>query len=114
MEQALKRYAQLQSELLEINNELASLRQQLQAEVGEGGAVEAFGFRAYWKPGRNTTDHEAAALAAGVAADVIEKHSTVKTTVAWAKVTKEAGVPKEILEAHTTQGFPSFVVDAVG
>jgi hypothetical protein len=105
----LERYAQLKNELAEIQNELALIEQELAHKVKSNGEIVAGGWRAYMKPGRKTTDHEAAARAADVPNVVIEKYTTVKTSVEWAQVTKAAGCPTA---EFTTQGDPVFVVEA--
>ena len=86
---------------------------ELEKTIAPGESAVFAGYQAQWKPGRKATDHEAAAKAVGVPESVIETHTTVKTTVAWAKVTKDAKVPKAILEQFTTEGAPAFVVEPV-
>ena len=49
---------------------------------------------------RSQTNHEAAAREANVAIGLVEKHTTTKTTVAWAQVTKT--INPGILSKHTT------------
>jgi hypothetical protein len=97
--------------------ELAEARKAILAElekaVAHGETVAFAGYQAQWKPGRKTTDHEAAAKAVGVPSSVIETHTTLKATVAWAKVTKDAKVPKAILEQFTAEGAPAFVVEPI-
>lgn len=107
----LDRYAQLKNELAEIQNELAEIEAQLRRQVEASGEMAGFGFRAYMKPGRKSTNHEAAANAHGVWPELVEKFSTTKTTVQWAKVTKEMGLKN--LDEFTTEGEPSFVVEAI-
>lgn len=107
----LDRYAQLRSELAEIQNEIAQIETALREQVEASGEVAGFGFRAYLKPGRKSTDHEAAANAHGVWPELVEKFSTVKTTVQWAKVTKEMGL--KTLDEFTTESAPAFVVEAI-
>jgi hypothetical protein len=98
-------------------HELAQARKAILAElekaVAPGETVAFAGYQCLWKPGRKSTDHESAAKAAHVPESIIEAHSTTKTTVAWAKVTKDAKVPKAVLEQFTTEGAPSFVVEPV-
>jgi len=102
MSESLKRYAQLQMELLEIQDELRGLEKQIQLEVEQSGnPIEAVGFVARIRPGRMQTDHLQAALDANASEAVIQKYSTTKTTVAWAKVTKELGCN---LQPYTVQG----------
>ena len=107
----LGRYAQLKNELAEIQNEIAQIEAQLRQQVETSGEVAGFGFRAYMKQGRKSTNHEDAAKANGAWDDLIEKFSTTKTTVQWAKVTKEMGLKD--LDAFTTQADPVFVVEAI-
>ena len=84
---------------------------QLEEAVPTGDVVAFAGYTARWKPGRRTTDHEAAAAAVTVDPAIVEKHSTVKTTVAWAKVTKDAKIPKSVLDEFTTEAPPTFSVE---
>lgn len=107
----LGRYAQLKKELAEIQNEIAQIENALHEMVQTTGEMAGFGFRAYMKPGRKSTDHEAAALAYGVWPDLVEKFSTTKVTVQWAKVTKEMGLKN--LDEYTTESAPTFVVEAI-
>ena len=81
--------------------------------MAPGESASFAGYQARWKPGRKATDHEAAAKVAMVPESIIEAHTTIKTTVAWAKVTKAANVSKSVLEQFTTEGTPSFVVEPV-
>jgi len=83
----------------------------LESAVPTGDVVAAAGYIARWKPGRRTTDHEAAAAAVTVDPAIVERHTTVKTSVAWAKVTKEARVPKPVLDQFTTEAPPEFSVE---
>ena len=119
----LNRYAQLKSELAEIQNEMAQIEAALRQQVESSGEVAEYGFRAYLKPGRKSTDHQAAVDAtmaeynrhqmhslASEAIALVEKYSTVKTTVQWAKVTKEMGLR---LNEFTTESAPVFVVEAI-
>ena len=98
-------------------HELAQARKailaQLEKTVAPGESASFAGYKAQWKPGRKATDHEAAAKVAMVPESIIEAHTTIKATVAWAKVTKAANVPKTILEQFTTEGESSFVVEPV-
>lgn len=107
----LQRYAQLRSELAEIQNELSEIESELKQRAEETGEIAGFGFRAYFKPGRKSTNHEAAAKAHGVWDDLIEKHSKTKVTVSWAAITKEMGVKN--LDEYTTQSDPVFVVESI-
>lgn len=105
----LQRYAQLKNELERIQHEIAEIEDNLRQQVDKTGEIAGFGFRAYFKPGRKSTDHEAAARANGVWDDLIEKHSRAKVTISWAKITKEMGIVS--LDEYTTQGEPVFVVE---
>jgi hypothetical protein len=73
------------------------------------------------KPGRKSTDHEAAVKAAfdeyiehgyhslgDTLRELQERHTTTKVTVAWAQVTKAA---KLDVEPYTTQAPPVFVLE---
>jgi hypothetical protein len=107
----LDRYARLKSELAEIQNELEEIEAQLRLQVETSGEVAGFGFRAYMKPGRKSTNHEAAAHENGAWDSLIEKHSKTKVTVSWAKVTAEMGLKN--LSEYTTEGQPAFVVESI-
>ena len=106
----LARYSQIMQQIEALRAEAAEVESQLKSFVGEVGQVEDFGYRAYFRPGRKSTDHEAAAKAANVPSVIIEKFSTVKVSVAWARVTKEAGVNTA---DFTTQGESEFVIERV-
>lgn len=110
MNSNLQQYAQLIGKMEKIQDELATITAALRDEVVEHGTMMGYGYRAHMKPGRKRTDHEAAALGAGVTDEIIEAHSTTKTTVAWAQITKAAGVD---VAAFTKQDPPSFVVEAL-
>lgn len=47
------------------------------------------------------TDHEAAARDAKVPFDLVREYTTWKESIAWAKITKAAGIPKQVLDAYT-------------
>lgn len=107
----LERYAQLKNELAEIQNELAEIESELRQTVDETGEMAGFGFRAYYKPGRKSTNHEAAAKANGAWPELIEKHTVVKPSISWAKITKEMGI--KTLDEFTAQGDPVFVIEEI-
>ena len=111
MKEKLARYGQLKSEMLEIESELRLIESELAEQLAAGESLEAHGFKAHWKNGRKQTDHEQAVIDAKVPAQLIEKHTTVKTTVAWAKITKEARLN---LDEYTSYGIPQFKVEVVG
>ena len=67
-------------------------------------------YHAYFKPGRKSTDHEAAATWASVSQAIIDEYSTTKVTVAWAKVTKAAKVN---VEHFTVEAPPVFVIEEI-
>lgn len=108
LQSALKRYAQLKMEMLEIQDELRIIEESLKKEVGESDQISAFGFKAQWKPGRKRTDHLAAARDAKVPAKLIHKHTTMRPSISWAKITKEAGID---LDEYTDQSPPTFVIE---
>ena len=88
--------------------EVERLRLLIVDHVNQNGPVEFNGVRASYKPGRRTIDHEAAAISAGVAVDVIERFTKTKSTTAWAEVTKAANVDTS---AFVSQSEPTVVVD---
>lgn len=106
----LKRLAEIRAAIASLQAEAEAVTEALRMEVMKSGPVEAFGLRAHLKKGRASTDHEAAAMAAQVDPAIIEKHSTTKVTVAWAKVTKEAKVDTA---PFTTTPPPVFAIDPV-
>lgn len=85
---------------------------QLETHVLAAGPVEAHGYRAHYKAGRKTTNHELAATENAAPEDLVLKYTKTKitTTTEWAKVTKDMGVN---LVPYTTQGEPTFVVESV-
>jgi hypothetical protein len=118
----LERYAELKQRQATIAAELAEIETAL-AERAKSGPVAAGGWIAHWKPGRKSTNHEAAAKAefeeynryelhtlSDALRGIQEKHSTTKTTVAWAKVTAEAKID---VVPFTVEGAPVFVVEEV-
>ena len=109
---------ELLKELSDINDSLAALttrKTEIEAEVKSavdrtGAPVSAYGLIARYKAGRKSTDHEAAAKAAGVPQDLVNRHSKTKVTVAWAKVTKDAKVD---IAPYTIEGDPVFAIEAI-
>lgn len=121
LEELMKSYALKKMDMLETQDQLRILRQELdelthtiQGQVGNG-TVELYGFRGHWVPsGRNRIDHEAAAIEAGVSPQVIAAYtSNSKPRTSWAKVTKEARVPKKIIEKHTDKAGVHFIIEPV-
>lgn len=110
MQNLLERYAQIQMQIADLNVQLADTQAMIQAHVQEYGEVAGYGLRAHYKPGRASTDHEAAARAANVPSEIVEQFSTTKTTVAWAQVTKAAKVDTK---PFTVVGEPTFVIEVV-
>ena len=108
--QNLKKLKELRQQIAELQFQEKAIITAIQAEVETHGPLEAVGLRAYMKPGRKSTDHEAAAKAANVDSTLIEKYSTVKTTIQWAKVTKEANID---VRPFTTAAEPQFVIEDV-
>jgi len=117
----LRRYKELKQEIDRLQYELSELAFGINSMAMKYGEVAGYGVRAYMKPGRKTTDHEAAYNAlmdeinaeqwhdsAQVAAGVVAKYTTTKITVAWAKVT---GALKIDTAPFTTEGEPSFVIE---
>ena len=85
---------------------------QLETHVLAAGPVEAHGYRAHYKAGRKTTNHELAATENAAPEDLVLKYTKTKitTTTEWAKVTKDMGIA---LAPYTSQGEPTFVVEQV-
>ena len=108
----LDKLADCDRQLQELNEARARITAQLQIHVLAAGPVEAHGYRAHYKAGRKTTDHEKAATENAAPEDLVAKHTTTKTTstIAWAKVTKDMGLN---LAPYTTQGEPVFAVEQV-
>lgn len=116
----LERYAELKTQQAEIEKELAEIEKEL-ADWAKSGPVALCGWIARWKPGRKSTNHEAAFNAKmeecvehqmhGIGSqlnELKEKFSTTKVTVAWAKVTAAAKID---VEPFTTEGESVFVIE---
>ena len=112
-EQLLAELSGIQSQIFELQQREQALLKSLKevVDVGEVVMHPESGRVARWKLGRKSTDYEAAAMEVGVQDEVIAQHTKVKETVAWKDVAKTAKIPKAILEAHTTQAPPTFVVE---
>lgn len=123
MTNLLQRYAKLKVQELELKAELSELEAALQEVVTNSGEMAGYGFRARFKPGRRSVDHETAwreALAAAakqndldrvlILNEVQGKHTTTTTTVAWAKVTTEV---KLNIDPYTTKAEPQFVIELI-
>jgi hypothetical protein len=119
MTDLLKQYAELQTQLLDLQAQIADVTAAIELEVAKSGAMQAHGVKAFYKPGRKTTDHEAAYTVTLESSDmtsrdeleaIAQKHTTTKVTVAWAKVTKDAGIDTA---PYTTESTPTFVIDFV-
>ena len=119
----LDRYAEIQKQLDILEAEARAIEDALRKQVEETGTVAGHGWIAHIKPGRKSTDHEAAVKAAFLTYDEHQMHmaamtlhdlkhtyTTTKVTTAWAQVTKAAGLD---LEPYTTQAPPVFVVEPV-
>jgi len=106
----LDEYSKLAGSIKAAQDRMKEIEAELKAEVTETGSkVSSHGYTARMKPGRKSTDHEAAAQAAGVDEEIVVKFTTTpKPRIAWAKVTKAAGVD---LSEFTKQADPSFVVE---
>lgn len=115
MKSKLARYAQLKVEMLEIQDELRLIESELKQQLNAGEMLEAHGFKAHWKSGRKSVDHENAVLSAALdgadVGEIVEKHTTIKKSTAWAKVTREL---KLDLTNYTELGVPQFKVEVVG
>lgn len=119
----LDRYNEIMQQIAALTEEANEIKAAVRAQVEESGEMAGHGWRAYFKPGRNSTDHEAAVKAWQAEIDehgmhglalklkeVVEKHTTVKTSDAWAKVTKDAKIDTS---DFTTQSEPAFVIEAM-
>ena len=108
----LAKLAMIDDEIARQSEARRQIVAQLEAHVLAAGPVEAHGYRAHYKAGRKTTDHEKAATENAAPEDLVAKHTTTKTTssIAWAKVTKDMGIA---LAPYTSQGEPTFVVEQV-
>ncbi len=110
--QQLKRYSELSEVILKAQKEMNDIKEKLEKEVLATGQISAHGYTARMKPGRKSINHEAAAKSAGVSYDVFLRFTTIPSPrTSWAKVTKEAGVHKDILRQHTALSPPSFVIE---
>lgn len=108
--QLQERREALAEQLAGIDAEIAETAEIIKVTVRENGDVFSDDYHACFKPGRKSTDHESAATWANVPAAIIEKHTTTKTTVAWAKVTKDAKVN---VEPFTNEAPPVFVIERI-
>jgi hypothetical protein len=88
--------------------EVERLRLLIVDHVNQNGSVQFSGVRAYYKPGRRTIDHEAAAKSVGVAQEIIDRFTKTKSITAWAEVTKAANVDTS---AFVSQSEPTVVID---
>ena len=110
MNAILEQLSIIDDRIAQLQAERAHLLPLLEDHVKETGTAMGYGYVATFKPGRASTDHEQAARDAGVAKELVKKYSTTKTTVQWAKVTKEARINTE---SYTTRGEPVFVIEVV-
>ena len=119
----LDRYNEIMQQIAALTEEANEIKAAVKAQVEITGEMAGYGWKAYFKPGRNSTDHEAAVKAwqaeindhemHGLALkldEVIEKHTTVKTSVAWTKVTKDAKIDTS---NFVTQSEPVFVIETM-
>ena len=113
VQELLENLSEIEIQMRDLTEARAGVLAELEAAVPPGDTVTFAGFKAQWKPGRKTTDHESVAQDMAVDAAIIEKHTAVKTTVAWAKVTKEARIGQAVLDQYTIEGPPSFVVEPI-
>jgi hypothetical protein len=109
-ETLLDKLADCDRQLQELTEARARITEQLKTHVLAAGPVEGYGYRAHYKAGRKTTDHEKAATENAAPEDLVLKYTKTKitTTTEWAKVTKDMGIN---LVPYTTQGDPTFVVE---
>ena len=118
---ALDRYNEIQEMIAFLKAEAADIEDALREQVAATGPVAGHGWIAQLKPGRKSTDHEAAVkaafltydehqmhMAAMTLHDLKHTHTTTKVTTAWAQVTKAAGLD---IAPFTTQAAPVFVVE---
>lgn len=106
----LKRYAELQDKLVDIRNEITTIEEEIRGVVDKSGPVAGYGYIAKFKPGRKSTNHELAATENSAPRDLVDKFSTTRVTVQWAKITKEMGID---LEPYTSAGDSTFVIEAM-
>lgn len=109
----LLKYANLADVVKSAKKEMQLIEEALQKEVMASAApISAHGYTARMKLGRKSIDHQSAALGVGVSDKLIEKFtSTPAPNISWAKITKAAGIDKDVLTKHTTQAAPSFVME---
>jgi len=123
MSEMLDRYNEIQEMIAFLQAEVADIESALRVQVEETGTVAGYGWIAQLKPGRKSTDHEAAVRdaveftnfnalhdMAHKLREAQERHTTTKVTTAWAQITKAAGLDVEL---YTTQAPPVFVVERV-
>ena len=136
MSEILDRYNDIQEMIAFLQAEAAEIESALRVQVEETGTVAGHGWIAQLKPGRKSTDHEAAArkqINQTLFSELYDAHTTAtaKTTLAtvplaelvelvgannvglstaWAQITKAS---KCDLGPYTTQAPPVFVVERV-
>ena len=122
MKELLEQYAEVKFAAERLATEIRRLENEIASQMLEAGAESAItqynsqSVRAMWKPGRQSTDHEAAFVAVYDSSErdndwllaIKETHTVVKATTSWAKVTKEAKIDTA---PFTTQGDPVFVIE---
>jgi DnaJ-domain-containing protein 1 len=104
----LKRYSEIEAEIESLRLEQREITDSLERHVHDNGELSAHGYRAYMKLGRKSTRHQDAAKNAP--AELVEKYSVTKTTVSWAKITKEMGID---LTEFTSISNPIFDIKKV-
>ena len=100
----LERYGEIKLQIFDLQTEMSEIEQALERHVTQNGPVAAAGFVAEYKFGRGKVDHEAAAKECAVPEEIIKRHTQTRETVAWAQVTKAAGIPKVVLDMYTEVG----------
>ena len=132
----LNRYNEIMQQIEQLKAEAQQIAVELEADVKKSGTIAGHGWQAYFKPGGNTINHEAAAkkqidntryhelykeyttataktpLSVVPLSKLVEivGEKNVTTSTAWAKITKAA---KCNLEAYTTQSAETFVIERI-
>ena len=103
----LKRYDEIEREILELREEQKEIGDALERHVSDHGDLNAYGWIAEMKRGRSSINHEKAALDADVTRDVIEEHTTRKPTTKWAVITKQMKIDTD---PYKTEGEMKFSI----
>lgn len=102
--------AQLCAEYNRISTRLAEISEQLERDARSRKSTYVMsGVKVKYSAGRVSYDHEACARSHDVPDELVEKHTTVKRTTAWARVTGEMGLDHRELVRYQKPGSAASV-----